>query len=47
MLGAFKKTGIEPFTRTAHLIVNQADVQIGDALMAAERMEKMQENVMR
>ena len=41
MLGAFfKNTGIEPFTRTAPLIVNRDDVQIGDALIVVERMEK-------
>lgn len=36
--GAFKKTGLLPFTRRAHLEVNRADVQLGDALVAAEKM---------
>ena len=40
--GAFKKTGILPFTRSAHLDANQADVQLGDALVAAERMLQRQ-----
>lgn len=31
-----------PFTRAAHLDVNQADVQLGDALIAAERMIERQ-----
>ena len=36
--GAFKKTGLLPFTRLAHLHVNRADIQLGDSLVAAERM---------
>ena len=39
MLKAFRKTGILPFTRKAHLEANRADVQIGDALMKSEQME--------
>lgn len=40
MLGAFAKTGVLPFTRAAHLKKNRADIQIGDALIAAEEMEE-------
>lgn len=35
---AFKKTGILPFTRATHLEGNCGDVQLGDALMAAQKM---------
>ena len=35
---SLKKTGILPFTRSAHLEKNRADIQLGDALIAAERM---------
>ena len=40
MLGALAKTGVLPFTRSTHLDKNRADVQIGDAIMAAEAMEE-------
>ena len=40
MLGAFRKTGVLLFTRAAHLEGNKPDVQIGDALIAAIKMEQ-------
>lgn len=39
MLGALSKTGILPFTRSAHLEGNKSDVQIGNAIHRAELME--------
>ena len=39
---AFKKTGLMPFTRTAHLEINRADIQLGDALIEAEKMMERQ-----
>ena len=40
---SFKKTGIFPFNRKAHLVGNRADVQIGDALKAADEMMRREE----
>ena len=40
---AFKTTGMIPFNRNAHLVENQADVEIGDAIQAAEEIVRREE----
>ena len=40
---AFKKTGLIPFNRNAHLVENKADIEIGDAIQQAEEMMKREQ----